>query len=276
LGGVGVGVASDGGLGPPGDGLGTGAVGAVGSSVGSAEMRLGPTGREVGRLFGSAARRLGPTGLDGGSSVGSAEMRLGPRGAGLGVLAVVVADCGTRSAGEGLGGGGTLRAGAGLTGAGVARPVRRVWSSWSVATWLSVRGASGDPADGLAMAWVRSARLARIKSLEEARGMVTLVGNHEIVSQMRSARVSQIQTLWQRYESIAGPVYQPSVAWGDQVVRWDGLSWTRTRMPGGARGVRLKSKIPLSCAQEESLGLRREPRRRFKVMRACGRMRSQR
>ena len=35
---------------------------------------------------------------------------------------------------------------------------------------------------------------ARMRSLEETRGMVTLVGNHEIVSQMRVARVSQIQT----------------------------------------------------------------------------------
>jgi hypothetical protein len=32
-------------------------------------------------------------------------------------------------------------------------------------------------------------------SLEEARGMVTLVGNHETVSEMRSARVSNIHTV---------------------------------------------------------------------------------
>ena len=46
---------------------------------------------------------------------------------------------------------------------------------------------------------------ARMRSVEEARGMVTLVGNHEIVSQMRVARVSQIQ---QQYDSRAGPRYQ--------------------------------------------------------------------
>jgi hypothetical protein len=36
---------------------------------------------------------------------------------------------------------------------------------------------------------------ARMISLEEARGIVTLVGNHDIVSEMRSARVSHIQVV---------------------------------------------------------------------------------
>jgi hypothetical protein len=35
---------------------------------------------------------------------------------------------------------------------------------------------------------------AKIKSLEEANGMVVLVGNHVNVSQMRVARVSHNQT----------------------------------------------------------------------------------
>jgi beta-xylosidase len=59
---------------------------------------------------------------------------------------------------------------------------------------------------------------ARIKSLEEASGMVTLAGNQEIVSQMRAAWVSQIQTRKQRYDSSAGPMYQPLLALGNQVV----------------------------------------------------------
>jgi hypothetical protein len=47
-------------------------------------------------------------------------------------------------------------------------------------------------------------------------------------------------------------------------------------MPGGARGVLLKLKMPLNCALAESLGLRREPRMRFNVTMACGRTRSHR
>jgi hypothetical protein len=241
--------------------------------------------RGVGPAAGGAAGGLGlATGGAGGNSDGSAEMTLGPTGGRLGALLVGVFDRGTLRAeaglagskGDGAGRGGTLRAGTGLAGTGVARPVRRVWMSWRVATWLSVRGARGEPADGLAIACARSARLARMRSLEEARGMVTLVGNQETASQMRSARVSQIQTLWQRCESMAGPVHQPSVACGDQAVRWEGLSCTRMRMPGGVRGVRLQSKTPLNCAQAESLGLRREPCKRFNAMTACGRMRSHR
>jgi hypothetical protein len=61
-------------------------------------------------------------------------------------------------------------------------------------------------------------------SLVELGGMGTLEGNHVSVSQMRSARVSQIQTLWQRYESSAGPTYQPSRECGDQVSRLSGFS----------------------------------------------------
>ena len=81
-----------------------------------------------------------------------------------------------------------------------------------------------------------------MRSLDEASGIVTFMGNQEIVSEMRSARVSNIQRVKHRYESRAGPTYQPSLACGDQVVRLLGLSCTRTRMPGGAMGVRLKSK----------------------------------
>jgi hypothetical protein len=76
-------------------------------------------------------------------------------------LSVGVAVRGTLRAEEGLAGsegdgvtrrGGTLRAATGLAGTGVARPVSSVWISWRVATWLSVRDASGEPADRLAMA----------------------------------------------------------------------------------------------------------------------------
>ena len=73
--------------------------------------------------------------------------------------------------------------------------VRSAVSWWSAATWLLVNGSSGEPGDGL----VRAARMllmpARIRSFDDAIGMVTLVGNHVMVSHMRVARVSQIQTV---------------------------------------------------------------------------------
>jgi hypothetical protein len=61
-------------------------------------------------------------------------------------------------------------------------------------TWLSVRGARGEPGGGLFRAVVMSLRPARMRSLEEARGMVTCVGNNETVSTMRSVRKSHGQT----------------------------------------------------------------------------------
>jgi hypothetical protein len=75
------------------------------------------------------------------------------------------------------------------------RPVSRRESCCKAATWLSVRGASGEPGEGFWRASVMSCRPARIRSVEEARGMVTFVGNQEIVSAIRSARESHSQTV---------------------------------------------------------------------------------
>jgi hypothetical protein len=60
-------------------------------------------------------------------------------------------------------------------------------------TWLSVRGAKDAAGDGWRRAVVMSCSAARIRLLEEARGMATFVGNHETVSEIRSARISSIQ-----------------------------------------------------------------------------------
>ena len=54
-------------------------------------------------------------------------------------------------------------------------------------------GSSVDPGGGCRKAWTMSPMTARIKSFEEAIGMVTFVGKHAIVSQIRVARVSQSQ-----------------------------------------------------------------------------------
>jgi hypothetical protein len=60
-------------------------------------------------------------------------------------------------------------------------------------TWLSVMGAKDEAGDGCRRAVVMSYRAARIRSLEDAMGMVTFVGNHDMVSEIRPARVSSIQ-----------------------------------------------------------------------------------
>ena len=92
--------------------------------------------------------------------------------------------------------GSTLRDGAALGGA--AMWLSKVVRSWSALTSLSVRGANGELADGCVKAWMISWIPARTRSVEEARGIVTLEGNQESVSVMRVRRVSQIQTVKQR------------------------------------------------------------------------------
>jgi hypothetical protein len=62
---------------------------------------------------------------------------------------------------------------------------------------LSVHGAKGELVDGCVKAWTISLIPARTRSMEEARGIVTLDGNQDSVSVMRVRRVSQIQTVKQ-------------------------------------------------------------------------------
>lgn len=73
--------------------------------------------------------------------------------------------------------------------------VSRVVSWKRAATWLSINGASGDLGDGLVRAASMSFMPARMRLLEEANGILTLVGNHVIVSHVWVACVSQIHTL---------------------------------------------------------------------------------
>ena len=65
-------------------------------------------------------------------------------------------------------------------------------------------------------------------------------------------------------------MYQPSTPCGAKEARCSVVSWTRTQVPGGARGVQLKLKLPKVAAYDERLGLRQEERRIFKVMSHCG------
>ena len=65
-------------------------------------------------------------------------------------------------------------------------------------------------------------------------------------------------------------MYQPSTPCGAKVARCSFFLWTRTQVPGGDRGVRLKFKLPKVAAYAERLGWQREDRSRFSVMSHCG------
>ena len=65
-------------------------------------------------------------------------------------------------------------------------------------------------------------------------------------------------------------MYQPSTPCDAKEARCLVVLWTRTRVPGGARGVRLKLKLQKVAAYAEILVWQREDRRRFNVMSHCG------
>jgi hypothetical protein len=59
---------------------------------------------------------------------------------------------------------------------------------------LSVTGARAEPGSGFRRASAMSFGTARrMRSVDEASGMVILVGKHETVSEMRTARIANIQ-----------------------------------------------------------------------------------
>ena len=73
------------------------------------------------------------------------------------------------------------------------RPVISSERIFKVDTWMSVSGPVGEPGVGFRRASRMFSMPARIKSFEDVIGIVTLVGNHEGVSQVCSKEcVSQI------------------------------------------------------------------------------------
>ena len=64
-------------------------------------------------------------------------------------------------------------------------------------------------------------------------------------------------------------MYHPVTTWGAQVRQTLGASKTRTFVPVGARGVRLKSKASLRWASEDRQGLMQDGRSRFNVGVSC-------
>ena len=69
-------------------------------------------------------------------------------------------------------------------------------------------------------------------------------------------------------------MYQPLTAWVENEVRLEAALWSKTLVPGGARGVALKSKLPFMAAWAERLGFVREERSRLRVRTDWGMRRS--
>ena len=69
-------------------------------------------------------------------------------------------------------------------------------------------------------------------------------------------------------------MYQPPTACMDKEGQVEDNSWTKTLVPGGARGVALKSKFPLMAAWSERLGFVQEDQSRLRVITAWGVRRS--
>ena len=84
------------------------------------------------------------------------------------------------------------------TSVGVSVGEQRWWSTEAnvlmVVYSVSIRGARGDWDNGFAGAWIMSLAAALMMLVEEASGMVTLVGNQISVSQIRWKQVSHIHT----------------------------------------------------------------------------------
>ena len=64
-------------------------------------------------------------------------------------------------------------------------------------------------------------------------------------------------------------MYQPSTPCGAKEAHCLVVSWTRTLVPGWARELRLKLKLPKVAAYAERLVWRHEDCRRFNVMSHC-------
>ena len=63
-------------------------------------------------------------------------------------------------------------------------------------------------------------------------------------------------------------MYQPSTSWVENEGRLEAASWIKTLVPGGARGVALKSKLPFMAVWAEMIGLVQEERKRLRVRNA--------
>ena len=68
-------------------------------------------------------------------------------------------------------------------------------------------------------------------------------------------------------------MYQPSTACVENEGQLEVASWTKTLVPGGARGLALKLKFPLMAAWAERLGFVQEDQMRLRVITDWGMIR---
>ena len=69
-------------------------------------------------------------------------------------------------------------------------------------------------------------------------------------------------------------MYQPSTVWVDNEGRLEAILWIKTLVPGGARGMALKSKLSFMAAWAEMIRFVREARSRLRLRTAWGMRRS--
>ena len=60
-------------------------------------------------------------------------------------------------------------------------------------------------------------------------------------------------------------MYQLSTPWVENEGRLEAASWNKTLVPGGARGMALKSKLPFMAAWAERIGFVQEERSRLRM-----------
>jgi hypothetical protein len=133
-------------------------------------------------------------------------------------------------------------------------------TSWQRAwSWLSPSAGNGVAGDGCNSAW---GGLGRWLRHGQRRPMMFLASQNEKEKIQLCQQYVQRLSWWRRHGSsnsawrLGQCNSRPSMQWcADQVQRFCGVSWIRTFVPGGASGVLLKSKVPLSCALAESFGL---------------------
>ena len=121
-------------------------------------------------------------------------------------------------------------------------PGARVWkillSSRSDVRWLSWNWASGPRKRGCCKAWMSSQAAWIAVSLWVSSGNGMAFVKKEMVSTM----LSRLGVPW------PSPPPLSSVPCGAQLWRVVGFSWMMIQVPRGARGVRVKSKVPSSWA----------------------------
>ena len=106
-------------------------------------------------------------------------------------------------------------------------------------------------------------------SAEDVAGISTLSGKNATVFDLCTPLVSGTQALQILQWCIAGPMWHPFVPWDAHAPLSDARLCAVISHPGGAIGVRLKSKFPHTCWYADNFGLIRDGRHILSVITAC-------